>query len=272
MHWSCERREHKFVPLALLPAGARSLIFLCMKVDVVLLPRDLPVVADRAVAVFDVLRATTSMAAALAAGVREIRIFSDVQSARAAAADFAGKKLLCGEAGCLPPPGFDLGNSPGAFSPQHAGCTLFMATTNGTRALIAAQGARETLAAALVNAESVARRLHQLELNVILLCAGTHGVIAMEDLLGCGAVLDSLLALRPLELESDAARMALRLFRAARDNLVDVLREAQGGRNVIKAGLLEDVDFAARLNSLTAVGRVVGNPLPAEQAVRLVRL
>jgi 2-phosphosulfolactate phosphatase len=232
-----------------------------MKVDVVLLPRDLPVVADRAVAVFDVLRATTSMAAALAAGVKEIRIFPEVEAARAAAAGFAGKKLLCGEIGCLAPPGFDLGNSPGAFSAEHAGRTLFMSTTNGTRALIAAQSARVVLTAALVNAAAVAHRLHQLGLEVVLLCAGTDGAIAMEDVLGCGAVLDSLRQRRPAEPASDIARMALRLFHGTRDDLKGVLRQAQGGVNIIKAGLPEDIDFAARLNLLTAVGRLAADSL-----------
>src|SRR5687767_9986732 len=96
-----------------------------MNVDVVLLPSELQPgqLAGRAVAVFDVLRATTTMAAALAAGVKEIRIFPDVAAARAAAAAYPGPQpILCGEAKCLPPPGFDLGNSPGAFQQAaHAG-------------------------------------------------------------------------------------------------------------------------------------------------------
>jgi 2-phosphosulfolactate phosphatase len=243
------------------PAGRLPLISPVMKVDVVLLPQDLRGVDDRAVAVFDVLRATTSMAAALAAGVKEIRIFGDVEPARAAAAAFGGKALLCGEVGCLPPPGFDLGNSPGAFSPKHAGRTMFMSTTNGTRALIAAQSARVVLTAALVNAATVARRLHQLGLDVVLLCAGTNGEIAMEDVLGCGAVLDSLRQHGPAEPASDIARMTLRLFQSSRDDLKGALRQAQGGQNILKAGLSEDIDFAARLNSLTAVGRLAIDPL-----------
>ncbi len=56
-----------------------------MNIDVVLLPRDLhrAHLDGRVVVVFDVLRATTSMAAALAAGVKEIRVFDDLDAARA---------------------------------------------------------------------------------------------------------------------------------------------------------------------------------------------
>ena len=131
-----------------------------MKIDVVLLPRDLrPAdLAGRSVVVFDVLRATTSMTAALAAGVSEIRVFGDLTAAKEAAGSFAGPRLLCGEDRCLPPPGFDLGNSPGAFNRAHAGRPAFMSTTNGTRAILAARGAASIFVGALVNAGAVARR------------------------------------------------------------------------------------------------------------------
>src|SRR4051812_10862439 len=115
-----------------------------MNIEVVLLPSDVrPVHLDgRLVVVFDVLRATTSMAAALAAGVREVRIFGDLAAARAAVRDGATGALLCGEENCLPPAGFDLGNSPGAFTPElHSDRMLYMSSTNGTRAIVAAQGA-----------------------------------------------------------------------------------------------------------------------------------
>src|SRR5438876_11749475 len=106
-----------------------------MDLRVVLLPRDLDPehTSGRAVVVFDVLRATTSMAAALAAGVGEIRVFGDLDAARAAAGRAGAEaRLLCGEENCLPPQDFDLGNSPGAFTPGlHAGRTLYMCTTNG---------------------------------------------------------------------------------------------------------------------------------------------
>src|SRR5437764_990278 len=83
-------------------------------VEVILLPADLrrEHLDGRAVVVFDVLRATTTMTAALEAGVREIRVFGDLASAREAAAGFTEPRILCGEEQCLPPEGFDLGNSP----------------------------------------------------------------------------------------------------------------------------------------------------------------
>jgi 2-phosphosulfolactate phosphatase len=234
-----------------------------LAVDVVLLPRDLNpnLIRDRAVVVFDVLRATTSMAAALAAGVKEIRIFPDLDSARAAAAGYAGHRLLCGEHACLPPPGYDLGNSPGQFLPTHAGATLFMCTTNGTSAIIAARTAPVVLTGALVNAAAIAVRLAQENRNVVLLCAGTNGKVAMEDVLGAGAVVNELSQRTELRFESDVARMSARLFEGAKANLQSALADSQGGRNVVAAGLEPDIVFAARLNALDTVGVVKDEPL-----------
>lgn len=240
----------------------------CMlQVEVVLLPRDLrPRQVDgRAVVVFDVLRATTTMAAALAAGVREIRVFGDLTAARAAAGGFGSEALLCGEEQCLPPPGFDLGNSPGAFAHKsHAGRVAFMCTTNGTRAILAAAGARALFVGALVNAGAVAGALAATGLPVTLLCAGTNGQVAMEDLIGAGGVLDALLRQGQHIPADDTTRIAHRLFAAARDDLPGTLAQSQGGRNVIAAGLAPDIDFAARLDVLDVVGTVRG----AEPIVR----
>jgi 2-phosphosulfolactate phosphatase len=234
-----------------------------MLVDVLFTPQEIvgPYLASRAVVVFDVLRATTTMTAALAAGVAEIRVFDSLDAAKAAAAG-QREPVLCGERNCLPPPGFDLGNSPAAFQRQlHGGKTVFMSTTNGTRAIVAARAANLLLVGAVVNATAVAKRLATAELDVTLLCAGTDGQLAMEDLLGAGAVIDVLAKRGALKLESDVARIALRLFLACRENLQAAMADATGGLNVIAAGLGADIEFAARLDALNVVGEVRDNPL-----------
>ena len=222
-----------------------------------MLPRELIGVdlSRRTVVVFDVLRATTTMVAALDVGVDQIRIFADVHSARRAARQFGNDAILCGEIQCLPPPDFDLGNSPGLLGPGHAGKTVFMATSNGTRAIVAAEGAQTILIGALVNAAAIAKRMAGMA-DPILLCAGTNGQVAMEDLLGAGAVISELRSRRPIELASDAARIGARMFDCAKADLLSALTEAQGGKNVIAAGLADDIHFAARLNAIDRVGIV----------------
>lgn len=228
-----------------------------MNVDVVFLPSLLTPahVRGRNVVVFDVLRATTSMTAALAAGVAEIRVYPTLAAAATGAGPAGAGRLLCGEENCLAPAGFDLGNSPGAFtSANAAGRTMHLSTTNGTRAIVAARGAATIFSGALVNASFVARALAARAHDVTLLCAGTGGAIALEDVLGAGAVLHALQKRGGAQLESDAALMALRLFRGARDDLRASLAQSRGGENVRAAGLDADIDFAARLDAIDVVG------------------
>jgi len=234
-----------------------------MKAQVILTPRDLSPesLVYRAVVVFDVLRATTTITAALAAGVSEIRIFDSIDAATVAARSFQGRRILCGERNCLPPSGFDLGNSPCAFNAaSHAGLTAFLCTTNGTRAIVAARTAGAIFAGALVNATSVAQQLAQSNLDITLLCAGTDGEPAPEDILGAGAVLDALA--KVLKFECDAAtENALNLFQESRGDLRSALAATPGGRNIVSAGLPDDIDFAAQLDAIPVVGRILPNPL-----------
>jgi 2-phosphosulfolactate phosphatase len=236
-----------------------------MNVDVVFLPHDLQSedLAGKSVVVFDVLRATTTMAAALSSGVKEIRIFGDLESATVAAHASTVPHLLCGERHAVKPVGFDLGNSPGVFDPSvHRGLTLFMATTNGTRAIVAAARGEVMFVASLVNASTAADALLRTGRDVTLLCSGTEGEVSLEDVLGAGAVMSALDHRTQVTLRSDRARLAHLLFLGQRHDLLAALRSSRGGQNIIRAGLTPDIAFCSKLDSLNAVGVVAGeNPI-----------
>jgi 2-phosphosulfolactate phosphatase len=240
-----------------------------MNVDVAFVPAGMPSLANSGVAVvvFDVLRATTTMASALASGVSEIRIYPDTESAREAGRRSADV-LLCGEEQCLPPAGFHLGNSPGAFNASsHRGRTVCMSTTNGTRAILAARDAVRVFTGALVNASAVARAVHHAGADVVLLCAGTNGAVAAEDVIGAGAVMHALRPLGAVRLGSDAAWMAEDLFVTHRSDLAGALRTSRGGQNVIAAGLEQDIEFAARLDAIEVVGEVHRDEAPVVRPI-----
>ena len=234
-----------------------------MKVDVILRPFDLESdsITNRTVVVFDVLRATTSITAALAVGIKEIRVFGDLESARAAATEFQGPKLLCGERHTLPPEGFDRGNSPGQYTPADADKTVILSTTNGTKAIVAARAAPLLLTGALVNAAAVAKRVVEAGRDVTLLCSGSDGEPSFEDLLGAGAVLTHIKSEREITYGTDLARVAERLFAACRDDLPATLRETFGGHNIRRVHLDADIDFAAQVDAISVVGKVMDSPL-----------
>lgn len=243
-----------------------------MKIDVVLHPRDLKPehLINRAVAVFDVLRATTTMTAAMNAGAKEIRAFDSIDAAREAAAQFEGPKLLCGELRTLPPPGFDLGNSPGDYTPDRVkDRTIFFATTNGTRAINAVLTSSTPplclFAAALVNASVAADALFKTGADVTLLCSGSDGNFSAEDFLGAGAVADALSKFGEITPGTDSVLAARFAFAGVRNDLRSALRQTYGGHNNLRVGLDADVDFAARLDVLNVVAKITGSPPTARR-------
>src|SRR5512143_370512 len=90
-------------------------------VQVHLLPMLVPPGALRGgvAVVVDVLRASTVMVHALAAGCEAVIPCLEIDDARRIARELpSGSSLLAGERLGLPIAGFDLGNSPNAFTPQ----------------------------------------------------------------------------------------------------------------------------------------------------------
>ncbi|HZZ27606.1 MAG TPA: 2-phosphosulfolactate phosphatase [Pirellulales bacterium] len=245
------------------------------------------------VVVIDVLRATTTITTALAAGAREVIACAEVEQARhkaaelgrhrqasakalvAAAAELSGatattvapaihsaksEPLLGGERGGLPIDGFDLGNSPCEYTPQVvAGRTIVFTTTNGTQALVACSTSRRVLIGSFVNFSAVLNELTG-DLPMHLLCAGTRGRITREDVLFAGSLVEQL-AGRIVEEEAlnDEARIARDVWRQAmgkvrppdrraNQRLVEVLKETQGGSNLLGVGLARDIADAAQVD------------------------
>jgi 2-phosphosulfolactate phosphatase len=233
-----------------------------MRVSVSLLPEPEAVSADIEVAVvIDVLRATSVMAVAIAAGARRIVTCRTVGEARQLAAFHGPDARLCGERGCRRVDGFHFGNSPREYAAELvSGRTLVLTTTNGTRAVQAARNAPSLLASSFLNLNATVSRLAGAE-HVHLLCAGTDGRITAEDVLAAGALVERLTRLGPVELVDDEPRIALGVYRAAlggarapdSSRLAERLRDTRGGRNLIREGYAADLDFCARVNSIDVV-------------------
>ncbi len=225
--------------------------------------------------VINVLRATTTITAALAAGAREVIPCLEVEDARRAAANLpAGQAVLGGERGGLKIDGFDLGNSPSAYTPATVGGkSLVFTTTNGTRAMLHAREADEIWLAALVNLSAVVGRCAELK-RIDLLCAGTGGKITREDVLLAGAIVARLTApvgdphrFGPahdgivINDQAAIARDAWLLALAApgepttTELLRKTLRQTQGGRNLAALRLEDDLADAAAIDRYAIVPR-----------------
>ena len=103
--------------------------------------------------VIDILRATTTISAALHAGAKAIiPVGSTEEALRLAQTIGSVDVLLAGEKNCARIPGFHLGNSPLEMTESAVrGKTLIVTTTNGTKALLACQGAAGVYLASAAN-------------------------------------------------------------------------------------------------------------------------
>lgn len=215
-------------------------------------PADL---AGRTVVVIDVLRATTTICHALAAGATDVVPCLEIDDARQKAREVGPSAVLGGERRGVRIDGFDLGNSPTEYTPASVGGrTVVFTTTNGTKAMLRAREAANILLGAFVNLSAIVEAICEHD-RVDLLCAGTFGRVTAEDALFAGAVVERVGMMDEL---NDQARLVLDAWRmtvVSETPLAAVLRECQGGRNLIAEGFDADIDTAAKIDALQIVPR-----------------
>jgi 2-phosphosulfolactate phosphatase len=210
--------------------------------------------AGSVVVVIDLLRASSTICQALAAGATEVVPFLEVEEALAAAAGERANLVLGGERRGQRIDGFDLGNSPSEYTTASVGGRrVFLTTTNGTRALHHARRARRVVVASFMNLSAVAESIRN-EPRIDILCAGTDGVESREDILTAGAIVEKLVSRnRSTWKLDDAAAAALAQWRARGDDLAVELRTTPGGRNLLEIGMEQDLVDCARIDALTVV-------------------
>jgi 2-phosphosulfolactate phosphatase len=207
-------------------------------------------VAGRTVFVIDVLRATTTMCAALANGARACVPVGTIEDAMRLAQTLERREiLLAGERGAVRIDGFDLGNSPLEMTEQVVhGKTVIMTTTNGTEALLATGLAAGVYIAAGVNlSAAVARAKAVLEEtdDLLILCAGREGEFGLDDAYAAGRlILGAIGGSRTRQGFNDAALVCLDLARRYSTWLRPLLA-ARAGRELVRLGFRDDVVLAA---------------------------
>ncbi len=231
-----------------------------MRLDVLFGPNNLPagLIAGRVVAVIDVLRASTTIAVALANGARTVIPLdsSDEAITRAKAFDRSEVKLA-GERKMLPIPGFDLGNSPAEFTPETVdGKTVLLTTTNGTATLVAVQGARDVVVASYVNFAPIAALLRAAlrgGTDVSIICAGRERQFSLEDATCAGRFARHVIRRLGDVKVNDGATACMLLDKRYADRIDQVFEDAEHGRALVAAGFSHDLEFCAALDSYPVV-------------------
>lgn len=226
-----------------------------MRLDVYLTADEIAgAAAGRVVAVIDVLRASTTIAVALDNGARAVIPFADTDEMITRSKQFERDTvLLTGERKMLPLRGFDLGNSPLEFTREIvAGKTILLTTTNGTRAILAAQGARDIVVASYVNCTAVTAMLRAAlrgGTDIAIVCAGTDGHFALEDAACAGRYVRTVTRRLSGVALNDAAHACSLMAHNYGEQVGRVLIDSVHGRALADAGFREDLSVCAAIDS-----------------------
>ncbi len=201
--------------------------------------------------VVDVLRATSTMTQALAAGYRRVLCCAEIDEARALA-ETEGPAKLAGERRLEHIEGFDFGNSPSEVAGQPAAETLILSTTNGTRLLVdAAARFDRVYVGSLLNLDAVARAARESGEDVAVLCAGVLGQLTLDDAYCAGRIVEALGG-EP----ADSATVAIRLAQSFASAL-EGLGSSWSAANLRRHGLEADIEWCARESVLDVVPHFV---------------
>ena len=196
--------------------------------------------------VVDVLRATSTIAQALASGYERVYCSAEVDDALALR-ERLGEGLLGGERSAVKIEGFDVGASPREFVGEPRAKTVIFSTTNGTRAILeTAARSDQVLLGSLLNLDSVAAAVRERGEDVVVVCASFQGAFALDDAYCAGRIVQ-LLRGEP----TDAAKAADAIARAWPD-----AHEALLARTYGPPGLEEDIAFCAQVSTLDVVPRL----------------
>jgi 2-phosphosulfolactate phosphatase len=219
----------------------------------------------KVVVVLDVLFATTSIAAALAHGAKEV---VPLPNGRAALAEAEKREkstyILSGELHADTLPGFCHPTPLALLRENVAGRSVLYCTTNGTVAVHKAHQADQVYAAALVNGRAVVERIvqEQGDETVLIVCSGSADNFNLEDFYGAGHFVALFSALAPNRYEyTDAAIAAETLY--AKSDAVETLKHARIGRLMMSRGLEQEVKFAAQQDCFDVVPKLAGGALRA---------
>ena len=196
--------------------------------------------------VVDVVRATTTITQALAAGYERILCCAEIDEARALRQELGDEAVVGGERSAVVIEGFDVGASPRELAGPPLAQTLILTTTNGTRAILTAAARCDVvLIGALVNLDAVTRAARAAGGDVAIICSGFKGSFALDDAYCAGRIVERLDG-DP----TDAAIAARVLAEAWPDSLAGLNARTYG-----PPGLERDIEFCAQVDVLDTVPR-----------------
>lgn len=206
------------------------------------------------VVVIDILRATSTIAAALHNGAKEIIPVDSV-----AECIQLGKKLnaiTAGERDGQIAEGLEYGNTPFQYTRDFVeGKTLVLTTTNGTKLLrmAVAANANQVITGAFSNLSAVCNYLIAQNKNVILACSAWKNKVNFEDSLMAGAIINRVQT--HFSIECDSSKIAALIYKQAGDHLYDFMKSQNAShyQRLSGFGLKEDLKYCFKIDTAPGV-------------------
>jgi 2-phosphosulfolactate phosphatase len=129
---------------------------------------------------------------------------------------------------------------------------VLISTTNGTRALLGIQGARDIVIASYVNLSAVSAMLRtaaRSDTDIAIVCAGTEGHFSLEDAACAGRYVSSVTNLASSVTMNDGAQACALIDRMYGDNIEKIFKDSSHGKALAEAGFADDLLAAAEVDS-----------------------
>jgi 2-phosphosulfolactate phosphatase len=195
--------------------------------------------------VVDVMRATSSIAQALASGYSRVLCCAEIEEARRLREELGETAITGGERNAERIEGFDAGASPREFLEPRAE-TLILSTTNGTRAIVAAAAScGEVALGSLLNLGAVSAQARSRGEDTVVVCSGFKDAFAIDDAYCAGRIVALLDADR-----TDSA-IASELIAERFPNAIDGINARTYG----PPGLEDDIAWCSQVDALDVVPR-----------------
>lgn len=203
---------------------------------------------DTVVVIIDVFRATSTIAAALHNGAKEVIPVASVEAC-IGMKDKIENCITAGERDGKVAPGLQYGNSPLEYPTSFiSGKTLALTTTNGTKLLHMVRNADSIIAGSFLNLDVICDYLARQNKNVLLACSAWKDRVNIEDSLFAGAVAEKIKT--HFTLECDSTRMARELYLQSQQypSLLEFVKDSNHYRRLSGFGLAKDLEYCTTPN------------------------
>lgn len=193
------------------------------------------------VVIVDILRATSTICAAIHNGVKSIIPVATVEEARAM------KQLgymVASERDGYVLDFADFGNSPFNFTPEIVGGKeIAYSTTNGTRCIHLASHSKAVIIGSFLNISVLADWLIQQNAPILIFCASWKDRFSLEDTVFAGALAERLMNSGKFETICDGVTASIDLWSLAKNDLFAYIQKAAQKSRLASKGLEDCIEY-----------------------------